>query len=303
VTIILTLIGVGLNAVVLRDIFHTLFSPSGGGSLSNAIARAVWRAMRLVPLRNPLHLSLAGPLALVTIIVFWTVGLILGWSFLIWPHLPDQFLLSSGMQPDQNNGFLDAVYLSMVTLSTLGYGEITPHTTWIRIAGPLEALIGFGLLTASISWVMSIYPALARRRNLAREITILQRREQRAISDLSDVSSDAYGDVLHSLIGQVIAVRDDFVQFPITYYFRIYDQESSLEATLPHLATFAERASQHGDPLVRLNAELLLEAIHDLARHVAEQWLGVDRDVSLEEILNLYANDHLHPGKRPKPAE
>ena len=43
---------------------------------------------------------------------------------------------------------------------------------------PIEALLGFGLLSASISWLLLIHPAIARRRTLADEIALLRKAEE-----------------------------------------------------------------------------------------------------------------------------
>ncbi len=77
--------------------------------------------------------------------------------------MPEQFLYATGLNPANNSGFVDALYLSLMTLTTLGYRTITPTAGWLRLLGPLEALIGFALLTASLTWVTSLYPALRRR--------------------------------------------------------------------------------------------------------------------------------------------
>ena len=42
---------------------------------------------------------------------------------------------------------------------------------------PIETLLGFGLLSASISWLLLIHPAIARRRTLAYEIALLRKAE------------------------------------------------------------------------------------------------------------------------------
>lgn len=99
----------------------------------------------------------------------------LGWALIYWPRMPDLFLYATGLKPTNNAGFLDAIYLSVMTLTTLGYGTITPTADWLRMFGPLEALIGFALLTVSLTWVTSIYPVLRRRRSLARQILLLRR--------------------------------------------------------------------------------------------------------------------------------
>jgi hypothetical protein len=62
---------------------------------------------------------------------------------------------------------LDALYLSTVAMSTLGFGDIVPVDGWLRLVVPVQALVGFLLLTAAVSWVLQVYPAPARRRVLA----------------------------------------------------------------------------------------------------------------------------------------
>mgnify|MGYP001554016783 CR=1 FL=1 len=47
-------------------------------------------------------------------------------------------------------GFSEAVYFSIVTITTLGYGDVTLHENW-RILGGMQAMVGitiFGLTTA-----------------------------------------------------------------------------------------------------------------------------------------------------------
>lgn len=289
-TLLFTAIGILLNVAVLRDIFQTLFNPSGSGAFSSRVVRYVWRGFRVICRRRPNALSFAGPLSLLLIILAWTLGLVLGWACILWPHLPGRFLLSTGLDPNQNDGFLDAVYVSMVTLGTLGYGEITPQTTLLRLVGPLEALIGFALFTASISWIMSIYPALFRQRHLARDVTLLHRSRQRSTTRPIDVS----GTVLRDFTSQVISVRNDYVQFPIIYFYRTSDPMSSLGLALPSLLALARSVADHADAAERLQATMLLEAIEDLATHLAETSLELDPDEGTDTILRAFASDHLH---------
>jgi hypothetical protein len=290
-TVLLSLVGVGLNALVLRDMFQTIFAPSGSGMLSRWAARLIWRAVHAMGGRRE-RLTLAGPVAMVAIILLWTGGLVLGWACLVWPHLPEEFLLSSGMSPERNDGFLDALYVSLVTIGTLGYGEITPDATWLRLLAPVEALIGFSLFTAAISWIMSVHPALARRRHLSREVTLLQRGELRAGVTIMEVEPATQGAVLRNLASQVIAVRDDFVQFPVTYFFWTADEDAALDVALWRLASLAREAGEADDPGVRLSAALLLEALHDLAGHLGETLVETHGDTDLDAVLAAYAADH-----------
>ena len=295
--VLLTVLGVALIGVTLRDIFHTLFAPTGAGSVSSLAARHVWHVFRRVAQRRADLLSLAGPLALLLIIALWTVMLTVGWALILWPHLPDAFLLSATERPEQDHGFVDAVYISLVTLSTLGYGDITPTSDWLRIVAPLEALIGFALMTASISWILSIYPVLARRRQLAREVFLLQRTERATGIATAEIDAGELGGVLMDLTQRTIDLRNDLAQLPITYYFHTPDRGSAIEVALLEIAALAREACRHGSPVVRHRAALLLEALADLAAHVGEAFL--DRPTGpLEELLAAYAADHGHPLER-----
>ncbi|HEV2128186.1 MAG TPA: potassium channel family protein [Thermomicrobiales bacterium] len=297
--IVSTLLGVVLIAFVLRDIFHTLFHPSGIGTLSSTGARYLWRVLRQFARHHRQVLPLAGPLALVAIIATWALVLVLGWALIYWPHLTEGFLLATGLEPDDNDSFLEAFYFSLVTLGTLGHGKITPLTPWLRIVSPLQALVGFALFTASISWILSVYPVLGRRRQLAREVALLRRgRSAPGLRTVEDAPAALEGTLL-SLAEQVNAICGDLEQFPITYYFHLPDEQSALPVALPDLVALAREGQHHGSPAVRLQSTLLLEAIHDLAGHVGETFDR--RGADLGDALAAYAVDHFYLA--PEPAQ
>jgi hypothetical protein len=154
-TIALTLLAVLLIAVALRDVFDTLFHETGRAVLSSVIMRGVWRVFRRLGGRR--RLALAGPISLIAVVMSWAALLIVGWATLLMPHMPDAFAFTAGAPSGR---VVESLYLSLVTLTTVGFGDIAPAEGWLRLIAPLEALIGFGLLTASVSWLLSIYPLL-----------------------------------------------------------------------------------------------------------------------------------------------
>lgn len=291
-TLFLTLVGTVIIVLVLIDIFQTLFHPSASGALSSRYIRFIWRGFRRAGQHRPELLALSGPVSLLLIIVVWVLGLVLGWALILWPRMPEEILYSIGLNPDQNDRFLDAIYLSTVTLGTLGYGEMTPTTTSLRLIAPLEALVGFALFTAAISWILSVYPVLARRRNLARFVTSLQ--ESGHWQELADApdGSDALNGILLRLSEQVTTAHDDYVQFPITYYFHQDDPNITLEIALPRMTVLADEASRHSSTSVRFHARVLQNAIRDLTYYLGETFLDL-HDATVEEIYTAYARDHL----------
>jgi hypothetical protein len=281
---VITTLGGLLVLVVLRDIFHTLFHPSGRGSLSWHVMRAVWRASR--GLRRLGLLS--GPLALLAAIGTWTGLLVLGWTLIYWRHLPESFSYASGLNPAARSELLDALYLSLVTGATLGYGDISPTAPWLRLVAPLEALVGFALLTAAVTWVLQVYPALGRRRTLALRLASLRRTADPTAVASQDSTVPA--GLFEDLAGQLAHVRVDLNQYSETYFFRDGSADLALPVALGHLGALCRAGHQAPRPDVRLAAAHLQVTLDDLARFLDEQFLHVGGEV--EEVVEAYARDH-----------
>jgi voltage-gated potassium channel len=47
--------------------------------------------------------------------------------------------------------FSESIYFSIVTISTVGYGDIVPHTSVARVLVSLEVICGFLLLIFGVS--------------------------------------------------------------------------------------------------------------------------------------------------------
>jgi hypothetical protein len=282
-TILLTAAGVLLILVALRDVFDVLFHETGRAVLSHGVMRTVWRGFRVVSKARPTLFSLAGPLALIAVVISWALMLIVGWTFVYWPHMPDSFSLGSGVDP--SHPFVDSFYFSMATLSTVGFGDVSPGTEGLRLISPIEALLGFGLLTASISWLLAIYPVLSRRRSLAYEINLLM--DSKELIQLEES-----GDLFSELTSRLVAVERDLATLPVAYYFTPTDERFALPAHMHDLLELAERGIDESlPPYVRLRASMLHEAIDDFARTVQ----GIHRlpGESTGERLDAYTRDHL----------
>ncbi len=223
--------GAALVLLVMRDIFHTLGHPEGQGRISHLVLRTTWRLSRRRGGKG--HLArLAGPLALLAVIIVWGILAVLGWALLYWPSVPTGFKFASGPVPGAGRGLLDSLYVSMVTMSTLGFGDIVPTSAWLRIVTPLEALFGFALLTVAVSWVLQIYPALTRRRVLAIRLSVLRRAD--VVTALHDPGSLMLPRLLDDLSTEIIQAAVDLREYSETYYFRDIDPNASLAASLTY---------------------------------------------------------------------
>lgn len=287
-TIVLSVLGVALIAIALRDVFDALFHESGKGVLSRYLMRGVWRVIRRVGGKR--WLPLAGPFSLIAVVLTWAALLVLGWALLMMPHMPEDFSFSGA---SHSGRFVESVYVSLTTLTTVGFGDISPAADWVRLILPVEALVGFGLLTASVSWLLSIYPVLSRRRSLAYEVHLLESAQREVGAKVPRLEPGAAERVYAELTTRLVTVERDMVTFPVAYYFASTDRRFALPSAMPTLLALAEEGRDSGGTdQVRLRASMLRTAIGDFALTTAERFHG-SRAESTDELLADYARDHL----------
>lgn len=286
-----TLLGIALIAIALRDIFDVLFHPLGRGMVARLVVRTVTGATRWLAARVKSVGLLAGPISYIAVVGTWAGLLALGWAFVFLPRLPEGFLYGPGLDPASHQGFIDALYISMVNLTSLGYGDISPASDAMRLAGPIETMFGLGLLTASISWLISIYNAISRRDSLAHEVHLAKESEERLGEKLADADPALLEQMLASFAEQLIRARRDLIHFPITHYFRTEDEERALAGLLPFLSSLLEEASGDERPhALRVRAEVLRMAIDDFAETLRTR-LRMGGETT-DATLRHYQTDH-----------
>jgi hypothetical protein len=285
---VIAIVGALLVIVVVRDVFHTLFHPIGHGSIAPQVMKFVWWLLRLFPSDRRIA-SLTGPLGIALVVLTWGAIAILGWAMLYFAQMPTSFAYSSELNPAARNEVFDSLYLSLVTIGTLGFGDIVPTSPFLRLIVPLEALFGFMLLTAAVSWVLQIYPALHRRRVLALQLSTL-RDARRAHPDVS--VDDIPTDVLAGIAGAVVEARNDFTQYGATYYFRDLEADASLAVSLEYATQLATEAAASEQPQTRLVGSLISGAVASLAGLLDEEFLQLGGDT--DAVIKAYAEDHRH---------
>lgn len=289
--VVWTLLGIVLIVIALRDIFDVLFHPVGRGVIARRVVLGVsWVTRRLTRGRGTIGL-LAGPIGYAAAVTTWAALLAVGWALIFLPQLPEGFVFDSELDPATHSGFIDALYISLVNLTSLGYGDISPGSSLLQLLGPLETIFGLGLLTASISWLISIYGAISRRDSLAHEVYLAKQAEERLGEKLADADPALLESMLASFAEQLIRVRRDVIHFPITHYFRTEDEERALAGLLPFLSSMAEEAGEESRPVaLRVRAEVLAETIDDFAETLRGR-LRMRGD-STNDTLEHYQSEH-----------
>ena len=283
--VLLTALGIVVVVAGLMDMFHTLLHPSGQGRLSRLVLSAVWRVSKATGHRAG---SAVGPAAMVAVVLLWVVLQAAGWALIYYPHIPGGFMYSSGIDAAAYSDAVEAVYVSVVTLSTLGYGDVVATDPWIRVASPFEALTGFALLTAALTWFTQIYPPLMRRRALAQELKGLADADY--AETVGPIEPAIASRVLDSLQADLTKISVDFTQHTEGFYFQESNPDLSLARQLPYALRLRDAAMARSEPAVRLSAQRLSSALEQLGSEIKDDFVGTGEHPG--EVFAAYAAEH-----------
>ncbi|BCW53591.1 hypothetical protein StoSoilB19_09650 [Arthrobacter sp. StoSoilB19] len=290
---LLTVIGAALILLMVADVFHTLLYPHGSGPVGRTIMRGFWLLSRR--LRGGAS-SIAAPLAMAAVIAAWAALAAVGWALLYLPHLSNGFSYSANV-PRQAD-FAEALYISLVALSTAGFGEIVATHPLLRLVMAFQAVAGFGLLTATVSWILQTYPALSRRRALAHQLNLF--REAAGPSGIASLDARHAAGLLESMAENVASVSIDLLSFHETYYFHEVEQRGSLPATIAYAHHLASDAQGSDNPELRFAGRMLYAALDDLAEVLRGKFGHVGSTSS--DVFDHYELHHRHrrpPEPRP----
>jgi hypothetical protein len=221
-----TACGVVLLFVVAYDVYATiLHARARSGPVSEALNRGVWRAahfvaFRVTRARRHRLLNGVGPLLLPSLIVAYIILLICAFALIYYPRMPAQFTSTT---QDSSPAWMEALYFSGTTLTTLGYGDIAPRTIEMRFVAMAEAATGFALISLAVTYLLSVYSALERKRAVA--LAFYHQAEQGA--DVAGfithhfVRGNFYGleAALRTATRDLQGLLESHIEHPVIYYF------------------------------------------------------------------------------------
>ncbi|WP_127474475.1 potassium channel family protein [Microbacterium sulfonylureivorans] len=280
-----TIAGAAVVVYGLSDIFLTLVHPHARGRLTRGIVAGIWAITSRFGRRAR---AASGPLAAICVVLSWAAIQAIGWALIYLPHVPDGFVYPDGIDPASYPDVLEALYFSLVSLSTLGFGEVVPADPFVRVLSPLQAVTGFALLTGGATWLLQLFPTLARRRSTALYLTLLGRASYPDhIAEADPVSASV---VVHAVAQHIASAQVDLSQSPESYYFREGEKPTSLGHALPVAQALADAASASTHADLRVAGLILDDALEELGTCLRDNFgaLGETRS----DVIASFARDH-----------
>jgi hypothetical protein len=167
IAFLFTIGGVFLLLCVAYDVYATILDASGrAGPVSGLLNHAVWGIARPLAFRfsrQTRHrlLNIVGPLLMPALIVIYLLLLITGFALIYYPRMPAEFSI---LPTAASAHWIESLYFSGVTLVTVGYGDITPRTLFVRFVALVEGASGFALISLAVTYLITVYSALERKR-------------------------------------------------------------------------------------------------------------------------------------------
>jgi hypothetical protein len=223
---VFTTAGVLLLLLIMYDVYATVLHASARyGPIGENVNRVVWRLARIVAFRlsraqRHRLLNALGPVLMPLIVVVYILLLIFAFAFIYYPHVPEGFALG---HTGSEAFWVDAVYFSGSTLTTLGYGDIVPRETALRFTALLEAASGFALISLAITYLLTVYAALERTRAVALSLYHQAGEGADAAGFIAHhfVDGRFYGlrDALRTSTRDIQGLLESYVEHPVISYF------------------------------------------------------------------------------------
>ena len=240
-TAFFTVLGLSILLLVVYDVYATILHARGrSGPIGETLNRTIWRAARFLAFRFPRPrrhrlLNVVGPTLLPLLIIVFIALLIVGFALIYYPRMPENFSVQPGVDA-ADSPWMSSLYFSGVTLTTVGYGDIAPRSTGMRLAALFESASGFALISLAITYLITVYRALERKRAVA--ISFYHQAEEganvAAFIAHHFVAGQFYGltTTLRMATRDIQGLLESHVEHPVIHYFHPLEVYKSLPRML-----------------------------------------------------------------------
>lgn len=225
-TALFTVAGLLVLLFVAYDVYATILDASGrAGPISGWLNRSMWSltrplAFRFSRQRRHRLLNLVGPMLMPALIVIYLLLLISGFALIYFPRMPAEFsVLPTAISATP----IESLYFSGTTLITVGYGDITPRTLFVRCVALIEGASGFALISLAVTYLITVYSALARKRIIALSFYHQAEEGANVAGFISHhfVAGRFYGfeSVLRMAARDINELQESHAEHPVIHYF------------------------------------------------------------------------------------
>jgi hypothetical protein len=226
-------LGALIIAVGLVDVFLNVLAYDAAGLPVERSYRVIWRVIRAITRHLPdnpagFFRALGAPLMVVWTIAGWLAIQVLGFALVYYPGATDGSLSHPGLP----STFWTPLYFSSATITSLSLNGAQPRGLPMHFAAAAETLIGLGILTLGITFVLGLYQVV---QDEGAVWTNLQHRalpetDPRSLlvphfhDGVVDDLSPLWRDFHHNLTSYLEGMR----RYPVVYYFHVRQQYRSL---------------------------------------------------------------------------
>lgn len=218
---VLPLLGAAIIVAVGWDAILTTIHPARDGAIARFAGRVSWRSIHtLVRVTGRTSLrSWVGPGAMALNFAIWLAGPLLGYALIYLPFLAE-------FQGRSNpRGLVDAIYVSGVALTTVGFGDVVAGSGTFRLLMVAEAATGLAIFTAAISYLLSVYPLFIGLRCTALTISDRDLLDPGAATAALLTEGDQLLKEVHSML---VRSHGHVRSFPVLYYFHPAARDESI---------------------------------------------------------------------------
>jgi hypothetical protein len=302
----MTLIGISILLLVAYEVYSTILDVRArAGPISEVLNRSLWYLFSSIAFRLPRKarhkfLNIIGPILLPLLIVILIALLVLAFAFIYFPRMPEHFNISSDRA---SSLWIEAFYFSGITLATVGYGDITPVTTEMRLVAMVEGALGFTFIPLAITYLLTVYGALTRKRMLALSFYHRGEGSPNVAGFIIHhfVSGRFYGldSSLRSITRDLQEQLEAHIEHPVIHFFHPTQVYKGLPRVLflalETCAVIQSCLDKKSYPEGRDHPEVL--TLNDCARHILIQLLvslRLDKQVKQPTRLNINSIERWH---------